>query len=415
MKGVFVIIDGLADRPCRQLHNRTPLEIANKPNLDYMAARGKQGFMYPVHEDFIPSTNESVVEIFGQKWQDYPRGWLEALGAGVKLVKGDLAFRVNFATIDNLKDKNVIDRRAGRTLTTKEAKILSKEINKIFVPRKFIFQPTIQHRGVLVFRGGFSDNITEMDPAHHPNNKSETGKFRFSVPEDDDENSEYTANLVNNFIENTFEVLDKHPVNEKRRKKGFYPANILLLRSPGIYIKKIDKFRRWACATPVPVMEGICKVLGINLFEFSEIDLKDNDAYKNFKKNIKLEIKKSIHLIKKKKDLFDYVLVYIKETDVAGHDNKPQEKVDMIELIDKNLFSFLKKFSEKNKIKIAVTADHSTPCNLKMHSSDPVPLLLFDPEKKEIDETIVFNENQAKKGSLGKIKGSGVMKKIGFT
>lgn len=416
MKGVLVIIDGLGDRACRQLGGRTPLEVAEKPNLDYMAENGRLGYLYPEHEGFVPGTSEAIVSIFGQNWQDYPRGWLEALGTGIDLEKGDLAFRVNFATIDDLKKKNMIDRRAGRTLTTKEAKILAKEINKIYLPRKFIFKATLQHRAVLVLRGGFSDNITEMDPAHHPSKRSETGKFRFSEALDEDENSEYTANMINEFVEQSFIKLDGHLINQLRRKKGFYPANIILPRAPGISVKKINTYKGWACSTSMPVMKGICKSLGINLLGFEAADFKGHDAYKNLKKNLMLEVKKSISLLKKKKKDFDYFLVYFKETDVPGHDNKPHEKKAMIELLDKKFFSFLRKFAEKNKIKVAVTADHSTPCSLKQHSADPVPVLLFDAAGKiEKDECPVFNEIQARKGKLDKIYGKEFLKKISFT
>ena len=414
MKGVFVIIDGLGDRSCRQLRGKTPLEAAETLNLDYLAEKGQLGYLYPEHEGFVPGTSEAIISIFGQAWQDYPRGWLEALGEGIDLEKGDLAFRANFATIDNLKKRNVIDRRAGRTLTTREAKILAKEVNKIFLARKFVFRHTLQYRAILVLRGGFSDNITEMDPAHHPTNKSKQGKFKFSEAEDDDENSEYTANMVNNFVGKAFEVLDKHPINEARRKKGFYPANLLLLRAPGVSIKKITKYRKWACSTSIPVMKGICKALGINLFEFKAVEFKNHDAYKNLRKNLNLEIKKSISLIKKKKKNFDYFLVYFKETDTAGHDNKPHEKKEMVEIIDKKFFSFLRKFAEKNKIKIVVTADHSTPCELKRHSADPVPLLLFG-KGVERDKCSSFNEIQARKGRLGKLYGQELLKKMGFT
>jgi 2,3-bisphosphoglycerate-independent phosphoglycerate mutase len=411
MKGVFVIIDGLGDRPCRKLSGKTPLEAAEKPNLDYFSKNGQLGSLYPVHKEFVPGTSEALIEILGQNWQDYPRGWLEALGEGINLEKGDLAFRANFATIDNLKKRNVIDRRVGRTLTTKEARILAKAVNKIFLPRKFIFKPTLQHRAVLVLRGGFSDNITEMDPAHHPVNKSEQGKFRFSSPEDEDENSRYTANMVNNFVEKAFQVLDEHPINQLRRKKGFYPANLLLLRAPGISIKKINKYKKWACSTSIPVMKGVCKALGINLFEFKAVEFRGHDAYKNIKKNLGLELKKSISLLKKKKKHFDYFFIYLKETDVAGHDNKPLQKKDMIELIDKKFFSFLKKFAVKNKIKVAVTTDHATPCELKKHTADPVPFLVYNGERGSGSS---FNEIEARKGELGVMDGQEVLKKIGF-
>lgn len=417
MKGVFVLLDGVGDKKCKVLSGKTPLEAAESPNLDSMAAQGRLGYMYPVHEGFVPGTADAIVSLFSQNWQAYPRGWLEAIGAGIDLDKGDIAFRANFATLDNMDDRNVVDRRVGRTLSTKEAKILARDLNKIFLPRKFLFEATLQHRGVLVLRGGFSENLTEMDPAHHSMKRSETGKFRFAVPTDDDENSLYTANLVNEFVEKAFHVLDKHPVNQARRKKGFYAANLILLRAPGVYIKKIKKYRRWACTSDVPVIKGISKCLGINLFDFSAIEFKGHDAYHNLKKNLALEIKKNIKMLKKNKNKFDYFLVYFKETDVAGHDNKPNEKKAMIELIDKKFFSFLKKFVDKEGARVTVTGDHSTPCEMKKHSSDPVPVLLYggkDKNKVEKDGCSSFDEIQARKGALGHFCGKEFLKKTGF-
>ena len=161
MKGILVVVDGMGDLPNKQLDEMTPLESANTPNLDFLATRGKMGLMYPVKSGFVPESDEAIVSIFGDKLYLSSRGQLEAKGAGVNLTRGDLAFRTNFATIDNLKDRNVLDRRAGRTLTSAEADILAKALNtQIKLPVDFIFEPTVRHRGVVVFRGGFSDNIT---------------------------------------------------------------------------------------------------------------------------------------------------------------------------------------------------------------------------------------------------------------
>ncbi len=409
MKGILVIIDGLADLPCKQLRGKTPLEAAKKPNLNYLASKGKTGEVYPVHKGFVPGTSEAIISFFGKDWQNYPRGWLEALGAGIELKNGDLALRANFATIDNLKKRNILDRRAGRNLTTKEARSLANSLNKnIKLPAKFIFKSTLQHRAVLVFKGGFSDNITPTDPEYRSKSRKDN-KFKFSSPGDETELSHYTANLLNNFTEQAFNILDKHPINLRRKKKGFFPANIILVRAPGTKINMIKKFRRWACSTSVPVMKGICKSLGINLFDFKEIGFKGDDAYKNLKKNLILEIKKAVKLIKKRKKEFDYFLVYLKEVDSAGHDNKPIEKKEMIELIDSRLFSFLRNFAEKEKIKIMVTADHATPCKLKSHSADPVPILLCDWSNQEGKEK-EFSEKGAKKGSLGKMYGKEILK-----
>ena len=113
MKGIFIILDGLGDLPLRQLGDKTPLEDANMPNLDFLAARGQLGFMYSVRPGFVPESDEAIVSIFGNDLISSSRGQLEAGGAGLKLVRGDLALRTNFATIDSLERGNVVDRRAG--------------------------------------------------------------------------------------------------------------------------------------------------------------------------------------------------------------------------------------------------------------------------------------------------------------
>jgi 2,3-bisphosphoglycerate-independent phosphoglycerate mutase len=166
MKGILVVIDGLGDLPARQLNGKTPLESADIPNMDFLAARGEMGMMYPVKPGFIPESDEAIVSMFGNRQMDSTRGQLEASGAELKLMHGDLAFRVNFATIDSPDKGNIIDRRAGRTLTTAEAEQLAKALNKITMPVKFLFKPTVQHRASLVFKGGFSDNISGNDSTY---------------------------------------------------------------------------------------------------------------------------------------------------------------------------------------------------------------------------------------------------------
>lgn len=412
MKGVLVIIDGLGDLPHSKLEDKTPLEAAKTPNLDILSEKGELGYMYPIKENLVPGTSEGVVSIFGQNWRDYPRGWIEALGADLDLRRGDLALRANFATIDNLKNRRVIDRRVGRNLTTKEVIKLTKEINdKVDLPCDFIFKNTLQHRAVLVLKGGLSDAITNTDPEYSGFRGIESDKFRFSKAENDDEVTEFTVNALNNFLEQSHKVLNKHLINIERKKKGFYPANIILTRSPGTEAKKITKFKKWACSTSVPCMKGVCKVLGVNLFKLSIPAFKGGDTYKNFYKHLSYEIKKSISSIWWKEKKFDYFLLYLKEVDSAGHDNKPIIKKEMIEFIDKKLFGYLRKFCEKKKIKIVVTADHSTPCKLKKHSADPVPVLFCDWQGKEKKK---FCEKEAREGKLGRIIGKNLLKKVGF-
>jgi|TARA_Y100000031_G_C8225103_1_gene387901 2,3-bisphosphoglycerate-independent phosphoglycerate mutase len=408
MKGVLVILDGLGDLPNRQLDGQTPLEAAQTPNLDFLANRGEIGYMYPVKPGFIPQSDEAIISIFGNDLISSTRGQLEAEGAGIKLIRGDLALRANFATIDSLKKGNILDRRAGRTLTTSEAKVLAKALNDIKLPCKFIFKPTIQHRGALVFRGGFSDNISENDA--HYSGKSEN-KIRLCKPSDDDDNSQYSANIVNEFLEKAYKVLNKHPINEERRKKGLMPANYLLLRGAGIEIPKLRLYRKWLSVAYMPLEIGFSKISRMKVFSFKYPKQKKLDVYENLHKALKKMCKISIKTIKRNQKKFDYAYLHIKETDIPGHDNKPLEKKTMIEYIDKTLFSFLRKFAPQRKIKIMVTGDHSTPCKLKTHSADPVPVLLYNdsaPKEK------MFNEREARKGILRKIIGKDLLKKTGF-
>ena len=109
----------------------------------------------------------------------------------------------------------------------------------------------------------------------------------------------------------------------------------------------------------------------------------------------------------------DYAYIHIKETDSPGHDNKPFVKKEMIEYIDKTLFKFLRKIAPPNKISVLVTGDHSTPCKLKSHSADPVPVLFYN--HGEIPEAKRFNEKEARKGRLGRFVGEEMLKEVGFT
>ena len=410
MKGILVMIDGLGDLPNKQLDEKTPLEAAETPNMDFLANRGEIGHMYPVKPGFIPASDEAIVSIFGNELISSTRGQLEARGAGIKLTRGDLALRTNFASIDSLKKGNIIDRRAGRTLTTKEAESLANAVNEIDIPCKFVFKPTIQHRGVLVFKGGFSDNFLGNDVHYHKKNQV-VGKIIASKSLDDDENTQYSVNLLNEFYEKVYAVLKDHPVNLERKKKGLMPANYLLVRGPGIENPKLKFYKKWLSVAYMPLEIGFSQVSGMKIFSFIYPRLKEHDVYANLHKGLKKACKVSIKAIKQGSKKYDYAYIHLKETDIPGHDNKPLEKKAMLEYIDKKLIFFLKKFATKKKVKIVITGDHSTPCKLKTHSADSVPVLFYNdsvPKEKE------FSEKGSRKGSLGIILGKDLLSKVGF-
>jgi 2,3-bisphosphoglycerate-independent phosphoglycerate mutase len=411
MKGVFVIIDGAADESCSQLGNKTPLEAAKTPNLDEIAKKSKIDYCYTVKEGVIPESSSAIVSLFGYDPNFAPRGPLEARGIGIKLKNGDLAFRCNFATIDNLNNLNLIDRRVGRTLTTEEAKILAKVINKnVKLPFKFEFYPSIQHRGVLVIRGGFSDNISNADPAYGPGAiPGKEDKLIFSEPYDDEDDSKLSAELVNSFVRQSFQVLDKHPINVARVKKGLYSANVILCRDAGSSPLKFEKLPgKWMGLGYMPLEIGVGESAGMSVYKFKYPKLKGIDVYGNLYEGLEDAIKYAKKMLWWNKNKYDYFYIHFKETDIPGHDNKPLDKMKMIEVIDKDFFSYLKKFIGNSKL--VVTADHSTPCRKKAHSADPVPVLFYPSEKKSEKR---FIEKDALTGK--KLNGRNLLKNTLFS
>ncbi len=407
MKKILVILDGAADLPLDLFGEKTPLEVAETPNLDFFAKNGKLGYMYPINEHTIPGSDNALISIFGNNPKLCRRGVYEAIGAGFELKRGDLALRTNFGTIENLKTKIVIDRRAGRTLTTKEAQILADSINqKVKLPCKFEFKSTIQHRGVLVFRGGFSDNISNID-TEWTNPGKKVASFEFSKPNEDDELSKHTANILNEFVTQSFKILNLHPINLKRKERGFFPANMIFTRGSGIEIPKIKPYKSWMSINSMPLEVGIAKLSKMKNFSHKIPELKTIDIYKHLYKTLNQKIKFSIKTLKKNHEDFLGCYIHFKETDIPGHDNKPYEKKNIIETIDKKFFGPLKKLALKNNWKVVVTCDHSTPCKLKAHSSHPVPVLVYD--GKEKDKAHRFNEVESRIGSLKKFYGKDFM------
>ena len=408
MKTFLIILDGIADRPCNELGKKTPLEAAYSPNMDFFAKRGKQGLAQAVKNGTVES-DKAIEAILGYK-KFLSRGQVLAIGSGIKLQQGDLALRTNFATINNIKEGKILDRRCNRSLTTKEARILAKTINKkVKLPCKFLFKSSIQHRGVLVLRGGFSDNITNVDPLYVGN------ELKYSKPLDDDEVSQFSANTLNEFIEQSYFILKNHPINIRRREKKLLPANIILARNPGTEIFDIKKIQgKWLAIVYMPLEIGIAKLVGMRIASFKYPELKgelENSVYKNLYAGLTSAINFAKNNIKKRMKKFDFFYIHFKETDIPGHDGKPKEKKKMLELLDKDFFSFLKSLAEREKIKVIITADHATPCSLKAHSSDFVPFLVYD-EGKGADETKKFCEKEAKKGTLEKIYGKEIIKFI---
>ena len=390
-KLLLIVCDGLGDRP---VNGVTPLEIANKPNMDTIASEGICGIMDTVRAGIRPGSDTSHLSLFGYDPFKYykGRGAFEASGTGLKLQKGDVAFRCNFATI---KNGRVIDRRAGRIEDGLDE--IANDINTIKLKNiEIIFKRGAGHRGVLVFRGkGLSHNVSDVDP------ENENVPYNICKPLDNSIDARKTAKLVNEFTKETIDILSKHPVNREREGKGKLPANIILCRGAGIKVDMPSFEEKYgmsaACISATTLIKGVCRDVGMDI-----IDVKGITGHVD--SNIANKADAAIKALKR----YDFVFLHIKGTDEASHDGDFDSKKSMIERIDKEVIGrILKHLKDTKDITIVLTADHSTPLSIKQHSADPVPIAILGDVRA--DDVKRFTERDCAKGGLNRICGINLM------
>lgn len=412
-KLLYVVLDGVGDRPNPQLGGKTPLQYASKPNMDYLAKVGITGLVYTVDKGVAPESDVAVLSILG--YDPFKchvgRGALEALGAGLEFDDGWLALRCNFATVD--KDLKILDRRCGRTLTTPEAIELAKSINEEVKLDNavFTFMSTIGHRGVLVIKrldGHLSSNITNTDPAYDKVGGLGVAKGGTGItiseckPLDDNPDTIIAAKLVNEFTKKAMKVLDKHPINLERRHKGLLPANAILCRDASHKRPRLNSLvelygLKMACLAEMPVERGIAMAVGMDIVSIPPM-------IGNAEVDYRLRAESTLEALVK----YDGVYVHLKGPDEPGHDGDPIRKVKSIEDIDRFFFSIVVESINLEDVTMVVTSDHATPCTLRSHSDDPVPILVAG-GNVEPDKVKEFDEVACKEGALGIIKGVEIM------
>ncbi|HHT9124329.1 MAG TPA: alkaline phosphatase family protein [Candidatus Brocadiia bacterium] len=423
-KILYIVLDGLSDGEIgyKELGGKTPLEAAHTPNMDYLAGIGQTGLMYTVGKGIAPESDIAVMSILGYDVKKYytGRGPLECHASGLKVNDGDLAFRANFATRGS--GRGIRDRRCGRNLSDKEAALLCKEINSRVkldsVPATFEFKNTVGHRAVLVIRsksGKLSGNVTNTDPAYAKEGSlgvsREEGTYRNEIEyckpvETQNIASLRAALLTNEFMLKSCEALDESKINQKRIKNGLLPANLILLRDAGDRLPRLPSIEKkfnlsFGCFVEMPVEEGIALLTGMDIVPLPV-------PTKNLKKDYSLRADLTLRHIKN----YDGLYVHIKGPDLPGHDGDVRGKKAVIEAIDSHYIgSILEKIDLKDTI-ITITADHSTPCRLKSHSDDPVPVLICGGGVKGHGQTslsmppYLFSERACKKGVLGRLLGT---------
>ena len=393
-KGLILIVDGMGDRPIKELNNKTPLEATETPNLNKMASLSECGLMDSIAPGIRAGSDTSHLAILGYDPYKYytGRGPFEAAGIGMDVKQGDIAFRCNFSTVKD--DMTIVDRRAGRI--SEGTKALADVINGMEIDGvQVIFKESVGHRGALILRAKDLDaEITDTDP-HHEGVKVLTS----TAIDPSNANAVKTAKAVNDFVAKSYELLKDHPVNKDRIAKGLPPANIILPRGGGIGPNMQSFKERYglnaACVAETGLINGVAKYVGMDIMEVP-------GATGGLDSNLINMAKSIISAL----ETHDFVLCNVKGCDIAGHDGHPQDKISLIKKLDEMVGYLMDNFTDDTFM--ALTSDHSTPCCVMDHSGDPVAIAFYG-NGVRVDDCKEFGERPVTKGGLGRIRGVDVM------
>jgi len=409
---IYVLLDGVGDLPHADLAGKTPLEAATTRNMDTLAKNGIMGQVISVGKGIAPESDIAVFNMLGYKFQhsDYAgRGVIEASGIGIDFKDGDLALRGNFATLDN--EGKIIDRRAGRKIEREDTEKISKEIEKKIrfsnPNASVVVAPTVGHRVIVRLRDSnpLSSEISNTDPAYGrvdgmgiAKAVSDFMKIEKCIPLEQTENAISTANLVNEFTEQSLEIMKKSDVNKRRSQKNKKLLNSILLRDAGNKypnVKPINDLHsmNFSCIVDMPVEVGISNILKMRMYNAGGLT----------------DYEEKASVAAQAMETENAMYVHLKGPDEFGHDGDAIGKMKNIEEIDKRFFGTLLDRIDVSKIAVMISADHSTPCIYKRHSDDPIPLLISG-DMITNDDTQRFTEAEAKKGAIGLIEGARVVK-----
>jgi len=406
------LLDGVGDLPHPDLAGKTPLEAATTKNMDMLAKNGIMGQVISVGKGIAPESDIAVFNMLGYKFQhsDYAgRGVVEAIGIGIDFKDGDLALRGNFATLDN--EGKIIDRRAGRKIEREDVEEISKEIEKEI---KFsnpnasvVVAPTVGHRVTVRLRDSkpLSSEISNTDPAYGrvdgmgiAKAVSDFMKIEKCIPLEQIEDAISTANLVNEFTEQSLEIMKKSDVNKRRSQKNKKLLNSILLRDAGNKypnVKPINDLHsmNFSCIVDMPVEVGISNILKMRTYNAGGLT----------------DYEEKASVAAQAMETENAIYVHLKGPDEFGHDGDAIGKMKNIEEIDKRFFGTLLDHIDVSKVAVMISADHSTPSIHKGHSADPVPVLISG-DMITNDDTQRFTEAEAKNGAIGLIEGAQVVK-----
>ncbi|MCF2603825.1 cofactor-independent phosphoglycerate mutase [Parabacteroides distasonis] len=367
MKHIIILGDGMADEPIASLGGLTPLQYAQTPYMDELARLGVTGRMKTVADGFHPGSEVANMAVLGY---DLPtvyegRGVLEAASIGVELQPGDMAMRCNLICVEG----EILKNHSAGHITTEESDALIQYLNEQLGSERVHFYTGVSYRHLLVIKGG--DKRVACTPPHDvPLHPFRPLLVKAEVPE-----AQATADLLNELILRSQELLKTHPVNLRRQAEGKDMANSIWPWSPGYRpamrtLKEMYGFERGAVISAVDLIRGIGVYAGLKVLHVE-------GATGLYDTNYEGKAQAALEALKEN----DFVYLHIEASDEAGHEGDVALKIKTIENLDRRavgpIYEAVKQWKEP--VAIAVLPDHPTPCAVRTHTNQPVPFLIWKP------------------------------------
>jgi len=392
MKHIIILGDGMADHKVASLDNKTLLQYARPEYMNMLAREGRCGRLMTVPEGFPPGSEVANTAILGYDLNKVyeGRGPLEAASIGYEMADDDMAIRCNIITLENGK----IITHNGGNLETQDADVLIKYLNEHLSSERVKFITGIQYRHLLVIKGG-NKHIICNPPHDHPNEEWKPLLVKAEVPE-----AQETADLLNELILKSQELLAKHPYNIEKAKCGERQANSIWPWSGGYrpsmdtLMQQYPQIKSGAVISAVDLIQGIGKYAGLRIIKVPGATGLANTNYEG-------KAQAAIDALKKD----DFVFVHVEATDEAGHDGDVDLKLCAIDYLDQRLikpiYDAVQQMDEP--VCIAILPDHPTPVELRIHVNEPVPFIIWH---KGItpDEVQYYDEESCVSGGYGLLK-----------
>lgn len=392
MKYVVVLGDGMSDYPIPQLGNKTPLMVAQKPAMDFIARKGRTGLLQTIEQDMPTGSAVANLSVLGYDPRKtfQGRGVLEAASLGISLAENDMAMRINLICIEHGKIRS----HSSGHITNQEAGELIRDLQIHFNEWNLKLFQGLSYRHVLIVPDGKPE--LECAPPHDHVGQA----FKDLLVKPLDHKAAPTADLLNQMILESQKFLNTHTINKKRMSQGKQSANSLWPWSPGKRPQMQTFMERFgikgATISAVDLIKGLAIYAGMDVIPVQGATGLYNTNYEG-KADACLQAMEN----------HDFVYVHVEAPDEAGHDQNFELKIQCIEDLDQRLLQRILDGLEKKNIQavVSVLADHPTPIARGAHTRDPVPVAILDPRVNP-DPVDHYDEETVKSGSLGFMKGA---------